>query len=47
MSILSKFEPRKGFVSAKRTAPLNQSMEEFLEDFPPRRWMETFEPCPR
>jgi HSP20 family protein len=27
----------------KRAAPLNQSMEEFFEDFPPRRWMETFE----
>jgi HSP20 family protein len=24
--------------------PLTQSMEEFFEDFPPRRWMETFEP---
>jgi len=44
MSILSKFEPRKRFVNVKRTAPLNQSMEEFFEDFPPRRWMETFEP---
>ena len=24
--------------------PLTHSMEEFFEDFPPRRWMETFEP---
>jgi len=44
VSMLSKFEPRKGFVDRKRTAPLAHSMEEFLEDFPPRRWMETFEP---
>jgi len=44
MSILSKFEPRKRLTEAKRTAPLTHSMEEFLEDFPPRRWMETFEP---
>ena len=36
MSTLRKFEPR--------TAPLTHSMEEFFEDFPPRRWMETFEP---
>jgi len=44
MSILSKFEPRKRFDTVKRAAPLNQSMEEFFENFPPRRWMETFEP---
>jgi HSP20 family protein len=44
MSILSKFEPRKRFDNVKRAAPLNQSMEEFFENFPPRRWMETFEP---
>ena len=44
MSILSKFEPRKRFVDVKRTGPLTQSMEEFFEDFPPRRWMEMFEP---
>ncbi len=44
MSILSKFEPRKRFVDVKRAAPLTHSMEEFFEDFPPRRWMETFEP---
>ena len=44
MSILSKFEPRKRFADVKRTAHLTQSMEEFFEDFPPRRWMETFEP---
>jgi len=36
MSMLRKFEPRM--------APLTHSMEEFFEDFPPRRWMETFEP---
>jgi len=44
MSILRKFEPRKGEVDIRRTAPLARSMEEFFEDFPPRRWMETFEP---
>ena len=44
MSMLRKFEPRKGFVDVKRMTPLTHSMEEFLEDFPPRRWMETFEP---
>ena len=44
MSMLSKFEPRKRFVDVKRATPLTHSMEEFLEDFPPRRWMETFEP---
>jgi len=44
MSILSRFEPDKRFVDVKRAMPRTQSMEEFLEDFPPRRWMETFEP---
>ena len=44
MSILRKLEPRKRFANVKRTTPLNPSMEEFFEDFPPRRWMETFEP---
>jgi len=44
MSILSRFEPHKRFVDVKRAMPRTQSMEEFLEDFPPRRWMETFEP---
>jgi HSP20 family protein len=42
--MLRKLEPRKRFVDVKRTMPLGHSMEEFLEDFPPRRWMETFEP---
>jgi HSP20 family protein len=44
MSLLHKLEPRKRLVDVKRTAPLTHSMEEFFEDFPPRRWMETFEP---
>ena len=44
MSRLHKFEPRKRVIDVKRTAPLTHSMEEFFEDFPPRRWMETFEP---
>jgi len=44
MSTLRKFEPRKRFGDMKRMAPLTHSMEEFFEDFPPRRWMETFEP---
>ena len=44
MSILRKLEPRKRAVDVRRTMPLTHSMEEFLEDFPPRRWMETFEP---
>ncbi len=44
MSMLHKFEPRKGAIDVRRTAPLTRSMEEFFEDFPPRRWMETFEP---
>jgi HSP20 family protein len=47
MSILHKFEPGKGLVDIKRTAPLTHSMEEFFENFPPRRWMETFEPFGR
>ena len=47
MSILRKFEPRNEAVDVRRTMPLTQSMEEFLEDFPPRRWMETFEPFGR
>ena len=44
MSMLHKFEPRNGTVDVKRITPLTHSMEEFFEDFPPRRWMETFEP---
>jgi HSP20 family protein len=44
MSMLRKHEPRKRFVDVKRMAPLTHSMEEFFENFPPRRWMETFEP---
>jgi HSP20 family protein len=44
MSILRNFEPRKRFIDVKRTGPLTHSMEEFFEDFPPHRWMETFEP---
>jgi len=44
MSMPHKFEPRKRVVDVKRTAPLTHSMGEFFEDFPPRRWMETFEP---
>ena len=44
MSRLHKFEPRKGVIDVKRTAPIARSMEEFFEDFSPRRWMETFEP---
>ncbi len=44
MSRLHKLVPRKRLVDVKRTAPLARSMEEFFEDFPPRRWMETFEP---
>ena len=44
MSILRKIEPRKRAVDVRRTAPLTHSMEEFFEDFVPRRWMETFEP---
>jgi len=44
MSILRKIEPRKRAIDVRRTAPLTRSMEEFFENFPPRRWMETFEP---
>ena len=44
MSILGKIEPMKRAIDVKRMAPLTHSMEEFFEDFPPRRWMETFEP---
>ena len=44
MSILRKIEPRKRAIDVRRTMPLTHSMEEFFEDFPPRRWMETFEP---
>ncbi len=44
MSRLHHLEPRKRLVDVKRTMPLARSMEEFFEDFPPRRWMETFEP---
>jgi HSP20 family protein len=44
MSMLRKFEPGKPGFDAKRMAPLTHSMEEFFEDFPPRRWMERYEP---
>ncbi len=44
MSILRKFEPRERAIDIRRTAPLARSMEEFFEDFPSRRWMETFGP---
>ena len=44
MSILRKLEPRKRAIDVRRAMPLTHSMEEFFEDFPPRRWMETFEP---
>ena len=44
MSIRRKIEPRDRAIDVRRTAPLTRSMEEFLVDFPPRRWMETFEP---
>jgi len=44
VSILRKIEPRNRAIDVRRTTPLTRSMEEFLEDFPPRRWMETFEP---
>ena len=44
VSILRKFEPRNRAIDVRRTVPLTRSMEEFFEDFPPRRWMETFEP---
>ena len=44
MSTLQKLHPRKRMVDVKRMTPFTHSMEEFFEDFPPRRWMETFEP---
>jgi HSP20 family protein len=44
VSILRKIEPRNRAIDVRRTVPLTRSMEEFFEDFPPRRWMETFEP---
>jgi len=44
MSILRKFEPRKRMVDVKRMLPDTHDMEEFFEDFTPRRWMESFEP---
>jgi len=44
MSILRKLEPRKRAIDVRRTTPLTRSMEELFESFPPRRWMETFEP---
>ena len=44
MSILRKIEPPDRAIDVRRTAPRTRSMEEFFEDFPPRRWMETFEP---
>ena len=42
MSMLHLFEPRKGVIDVKRTAPLTHSMVEFFKDSPSRRWMETF-----
>jgi hypothetical protein len=42
MSMLRKFEPHQRVVDVKRTEPLTHSMEEFFEDFPSRRRMETF-----
>lgn len=44
VSILRKIEPRNRAIDVRRTMPRTRSMEEFFEDFPPRRWMETFEP---
>ncbi len=44
MSNLTKSEPRTRGFDVKRMAPLTNSMEEFFEDFPPRRWMKTYEP---
>ncbi len=44
MSILRKFEPRQRAIDIRRTAPLPSIMEEFFEDFPSRRWMETWGP---
>lgn len=31
-------------VDVRRTMPLTRGAEKFFEDFPARRWMETFEP---
>jgi len=42
--MLNKTDPVKRAIDVKRMAPLTHSMEEFFEDFPPRRWMETYEP---
>ena len=44
MSILRKIEPHDRAIDVRRTAPRARSMEEFFENFPPSRWMETFEP---
>ncbi|MDJ0751318.1 MAG: Hsp20/alpha crystallin family protein, partial [Woeseiaceae bacterium] len=44
---LRKFEPRNRAIDVRRTMPLTRSMEEFFEDFPPRRWMEAFGPFER
>ena len=44
MSILRTIEPRNRAMDVRRPMPRTRSMEEFFEDFPPRRWMETFEP---
>ncbi len=44
MSMLRKFDHGKRGIDVKRMEPLTHSMGEFFEDFPPRRWMETFEP---
>ena len=43
MSILQKFEPRRKLVDVKRT-PLGPRMDDFFEDYMPRRWMEAFGP---
>ena len=43
MSILQKFEPRRKSVDVKRT-PLVPRMDDFFEDYMPRRWMEAFGP---
>ncbi len=47
MSTVRKIEPEKRAVDVRRTAPLAHSMEEFFENFFPRRWMEGFEPLGR
>ena len=44
MNMMSKFGSGMPGFDGKRLAPLTHSMEEFFEDFPPRRWMETYEP---